>query len=407
MNERELKAVLIAAKSKLVRHGKMWYVPSQQSTSRQYKVDLSTDMPQCTCPDFELRRQPCKHMLAVQIVATREQTVVEQGTDGEIITTTTTETVRVTYSQNWTAYNQAQTNEQDLFQRLLHDLCSGIQEPARTTGRPRLSYRDMIFAVTFKVFSTFSGRRFMSDLRDAQEKDYIEKVPHFNSIFNYLELPALTPVLRELITFSSLPLKSLESDFAIDSSGFSTGQYARWFNAKYGREVDVQQWLKVHLMCGVKTNVVTSVEITGQYDNDSPQLPSLVEHTAANFNVKEVSADKAYSGTENHEAIAKAGATPYIAFKRNATGGAGGTFEKMFHLYSVNRETFLGKYHKRSNVESTFNMIKAKFGGRLRSKGRTAQVNEALCKILCHNLVVLIQSMFEFGIEPLFSSHAE
>lgn len=36
-------------------------------------------------------------------------------------------------------------------------------------------------------------------------------------------------------------------------------------------------------------------------------------------------------------------------------------------------------YHERSNVETTFMMIKTKFGGALRSKAKTAQINEALC----------------------------
>jgi transposase len=59
-------------------------------------------------------------------------------------------------------------------------------------------------------------------------------------------------------------------------------------------------------------------------------------------------------------------------------------------------------YHRRSNVETTFSMIKAKFGERLRSKTRTAQENEVLCKILCHNVCCLIQSIYELGIEPTF-----
>ena len=59
----------------------------------------------------------------------------------------------------------------------------------------------------------------------------------------------------------------------------------------------------------------------------------------------------------------------------------------------------LEHYHKRSNVKTTFSMIKAKFGGNLRSKTRTAQINEALCKVLAHNICVLIQSMHEFGIK--------
>ena len=61
-------------------------------------------------------------------------------------------------------------------------------------------------------------------------------------------------------------------------------------------------------------------------------------------------------------------------------------------------------YHKRSNVETTFHMIKSKFGQRLRSKTMTAQINEALCKVLCHNLCVVIASQHELGIETNFTN---
>jgi hypothetical protein len=49
-------------------------------------------------------------------------------------------------------------------------------------------------------------------------------------------------------------------------------------------------------------------------------------------------------------------------------------------------------------------MIKAKFGERLRSKTETAQTNEALCKVLCHNPCCVIQSIYELGIEAAFKS---
>jgi hypothetical protein len=45
-------------------------------------------------------------------------------------------------------------------------------------------------------------------------------------------------------------------------------------------------------------------------------------------------------------------------------------------------------------------MIKSKLGDLLRRKTRTAQINEALCKVLCHNLCCLIQSMYELEIKP-------
>ena len=51
-------------------------------------------------------------------------------------------------------------------------------------------------------------------------------------------------------------------------------------------------------------------------------------------------------------------------------------------------------------------MIKAKFGGFVRAKHPTAQINEVLCKTLCHNLCVVIQSMSELGIEATFWNQA-
>ena len=73
----------------------------------------------------------------------------------------------------------------------------------------------------------------------------------------------------------------------------------------------------------------------------------------------------------------------------------------MFHFYSLHRAEFLAHYH---NIETTFHMIKSKFGQRLRSKTLTAQINEALCKVLCHNLCCVIQSVHELGIESNFEA---
>ncbi len=74
----------------------------------------------------------------------------------------------------------------------------------------------------------------------------------------------------------------------------------------------------------------------------------------------------------------------------------------MFGYFLYRREDFVVHCHKRSNVETTFSMIKRKFGHALGSRTETAQVNETLAKVLCHNLVVLIHEMYELGIDPIF-----
>ena len=46
----------------------------------------------------------------------------------------------------------------------------------------------------------------------------------------------------------ALPLKGVETDFAADSSGFSTSVYDRWFDHKWGKEKKEARWIKAHIM---------------------------------------------------------------------------------------------------------------------------------------------------------------
>jgi transposase len=404
-NYRKQRGQAIAECAHLEQRGSVWFVPSQTSGGK-YRVDLAdVSGPTCTCPDFELRGMPCKHVYAVQYRMQRTENPDGSTTTTQTVTVTQTTPKKPTYKQVWPAYNRAQTNEKDKFQILLASLCGQFKDDApqkRNRGQQPHALSDVLFACCFKVYSTVSGRRFMCDLREAVEREHLTKAPHYNSIFDYLENPNLTPVLRSLITQTSLPLKAVELDFACDSSGFMTSRFIKWFDQKYGAERKKAEWVKAHIMCGVKTNVVTAVEIHERYTGDSPILPALVDATAAHFGIREVSADKGYSGESNHVAIAKHGATPFIAFKDNTTAKGGGLFAKMFHFFSLHREEFLTHYHKRSNVESTFSMIKAKFGDSVRSKTDVAMKNEVLAKMVCHNVVCVIHELYEVGLEPQF-----
>ncbi len=79
-----------------------------------------------------------------------------------------------------------------------------------------------------------------------------------------------------MIEESAAPLATLETDFAADSSGFTPTTYARWFDAKYGREMTKHHWLKAHVNVGTRTNIVTAVEVTDYNVNDCPVLPDLL-----------------------------------------------------------------------------------------------------------------------------------
>lgn len=396
IDPRAARGLDIAARLRVRQDGDAWIVPSQTGDGR---YTVRPDEQTCTCPDFETRGIRCKHQWAVEYVIQRE--TAPDGTE------TVTERVRVTYSQEWSVYNKAQTHEHERYLTLLRNLCDGIEQPQQTMGRPRVPLADVVFALGVRTYSGLSGRRADSLIRDAKSRGLIERAPSYNTAFRYLESTDLTDLLKSLIEESARPLACIEADFAIDSTGIGTTTYRRWYDHKWGRERSKQTWVKVHAMTGVTTNVITAIEATATESADSPQLPALLARTAENFDVQEVSADRAYSSRSNFHAVDDLGATLFVPFKKGSTGGTthhkfDPLWSKMWHYYEYRREEFLTHYHKRSNAETTFSMVKAKFGGSVRAKSPTAQVNETLLKFLAHNIVVLVQSIYELGIEPEF-----
>ena len=225
---RQLRGMAIASMVRIEKNRLGYKVPSQ-SGNGSYVVNTD-DTPFCTCPDFDIRQQPCKHIYAVQITIRREEEVTVEA-DGTIVQTST-ETV--TFRQSWSNYNAAQEHEEEHFTRLLRALCDLIEQPPQTKGRPRLPLSDAVFAAALKVYGTMSMRRSMTDVRNAEAAGLMDKAPSRGSALRYMEDPALASLLKNLIEISSLPLKAVEQDFAADSSGFGSKSYVRWVEKKWG-----------------------------------------------------------------------------------------------------------------------------------------------------------------------------
>ena len=179
----------------------------------------------------------------------------------------------------------------------------------------------------------------------------------------------------------------------------------RWFDKKWGKTIRETQWVKLHIFSGVQTNVVTAATATYGHSADSPQFVDMLAKTADHFQVQEVYADKAYLSKDNIHAVENLGGSAYIPFKVNSIPYGGhhkrdAAWARAYHYFMQNREEFLKHYHRRSNVETTFSMIKKKFGPSVRAKTPAAAVNEVLAKVVCHNICCLIKVAYQAGIDP-------
>jgi len=308
---------------------------------------------------------------------------------------------------SWHNYNESQTREKSLFLVLLKELCGQIDEPEHQKGRKPKPLRDIVYAVCLKTYNNTSSRRVQSDLRTAKELGHMSTDIAFNTLLDSLERCELKPLLRRLIELSAMPLAQIEADFAIDGTGFSTSRYETFFGVKHQKKERWKSYRKCHAVCGVHTNVIVAVDITKGYQPDITKFEELAKDTARNFTIRDFLADKGYLSKANYNLIRDLGGVAFIPFKINSTGksrqgGDSKTWRDMFRYFREHQDEFYSRYHKRSNIESCFSMIKRKFGNNVKCKKEVSQDNEDLAKILCHNICVLIQEMFLNGIEVNF-----
>ena len=133
-DSRKQRGIAIAAYAN-IREDRFGYKVPAQSRSGSYLVNLEYGA-YCTCPDFEERQLPCKHVFAVEIILQRKE-----QPDGS---TLKSRGVQVVADRAWPAYAAAQQNEGRHFGQLLRALCDGIPEPPRepeASGRPPVPHR--------------------------------------------------------------------------------------------------------------------------------------------------------------------------------------------------------------------------------------------------------------------------
>lgn len=309
-------------------------------------------------------------------------------------------------SQDWHKYNLAKTQEKRLFYELLNELCSLIPEEVHEKGRKPIPVKDLVFTSALKLYNGFSLRKIDYDIREAEMCGYIKKKPHYNRLSEFFNHNLTYLLLQKLVTITALPLKELEDDFSMDASGFGSYQYERWMRTRFARpKTEWRNYLKGHVCIGTRTNVICSAEITYGNFNDGKQAPILLSQINRNFKPKTINGDKGYSSYKIMQLIDSIGAQPFIAFQDRVikeSKKAPEIWNKMFRYFRDHKELFLKNYHKRSNVETVFAMVKMRLGEFLKSKNYESQRNELLMKFIVHNITCLVQEIFERDVKVDF-----
>lgn len=229
-------------------------------------------------------------------------------------------------------------------------------------------------------------------------------IPCFKTISNYNENSFLQAVLDKLIEESSKPLSVIEHNFATDSTGIRTVLFSSWFSLRAKKRIKRRDHLTVHITTGIKSNIVTALNVEVKQGKDNVIFREHVKKTATNFKVNEWSGDGMYWCKKNCRKVSEVGGRPYFKCKSSWNGKQDGfpSWKDMNKESRENSEEYEKHYHKRSNVESTNMSKKMIHGDKVYSKLDSARINEESFRWVNHNINVLNRAKYEWGIMPHF-----
>ena len=307
---------------------------------------------------------------------------------------------RKRWPRNEALYNMIQENEFLNFFEFVRYLTNYVCK-----GRKMKSIITCLL-ITHK-FPNFSLRRARGFLLLLKKFRIISlNVPCFKTLSNYREDNSLQIVLDKLIEESSKPLSVIEHDFATDATGIRTNLFSSWYSIRCQKEIKKRDHLTIHITTGVKSNVVTALNVEIKSGKDNKIFREHVDKTTGNFKVNEWSGDGRYWCKENCKKISGVGAKPYFKVWKNWSGKSRGCMPwKIMNLESKNNPEEYGKhYHKRSNVESTNHSKKVIHGNKVYSRLPSARINEETLRWINHNINVLNRAKYEWKINPKFMS---
>jgi len=393
----------------------VFIVPSATRRGVHYLVNVRERS--CSCPDFaEYSAVPghrCKHVVSVLIV-THEITLLEGGSVGQ-------QKITIQYPRDWRATNNYLVDLPRIGPSLIRDLVSGIPLVGPNgRGRPRVEKRNVVHAAILRTFERRTIRGAVEVMERSAAGGLGLDPMHYNTLCEHAADPALMPILQDLVGVTAKVLVPVERNFAIDSTGFTTCVYESWNRTKHGYKPPANpedqgpkapkrkhRWVKCNACVGTSTHVITAIAITESRVHDTNAFKELVHRTVSHgFVPEKFTADAAYIGTENLEVVEGVGARPYIMVRKNMTGASSPALTRLMGKLTSDPEEYMREYHDRSNVETSFGIMKQQFGGNVNSRKPVAQYNELMCKAIAHNIARIVHAIHELEISPKFWSPA-
>ena len=254
----------------------------------------------------------------------------------------------------------------------------------------------------------------------------LKRPPHQNSLSEWMNDPALTPILLDWVCRTARPFRLREVAAIIDATKTSQLRTAHSRLIEYGPK-DKRPgavWLKANTLCGVETMVVMAVVFSKKDIPDLKFLLELIDMALKTFNIRLLLGDKAYLAGNLLGELWKRGVKACIPVKSRWDAETKGIYfeiaRNLVKWYDETPRKFDEFYRFRTKIEGLFSIIKRVAQNYCWSRGRArkgvkgklhfdqqmtedgpcvAWMNESLCKFIYMNLRTTVTLEEETGID--------
>jgi len=219
-------------------------------------------------------------------------------------------------------------------------------------------------------------------LNNIKEKLGLDKIPHFTTLQKFVtRIPSF---LFNIVLSKTLKLfysrGETVSIIAIDSTGFTSSYASHYYSRRTGKLR--RSFLKTSISVDTSKKVILGWKISQKTDHDVKHAKTLIKQSNKSKKSECYVMDKGYDSEKIHalirEEIKAESIIPLRVRKRKKIKGK---YRKQLYL------TFDKiKYNKRNIVETTFSVIKRKFGELIRARKFYNQIKEIKIKLLVYNI---------------------
>ena len=248
-----------------------------------------------------------------------------------------------------------------------------------------------LFLLVYKQYRKFTYEEVMTDLADNQSlKAYLgfQVLPHYTTLVKFCQQLPRFIIEKLVLAFRKLIPESKK--VAIDATGMSLDNASPHYCKRIGLPFKKRPFMKTNAIVDLDTFMILLCSLRKSRSHDSKDAKPLLKKLARHYAPEVLYADRGYDDEQIFKLVfEKVGAYPLILQRRIELEN----HRRQGHYRKQTFKVFdYGEYLQRNKIETTFSMLKRRFGSATRAKTIKTQKTDIFLKVIAFNIDRLVRT---------------